>query len=334
MAEIGFVQEPRRPNGHAVPRFAGIPTFSRLPYTQDLNGIDVAIFGVPFDGGTSFRPGARFGPQGIRTSSRLLRGYNSVLDVQPFDDQVVIDYGDLRVVPSDIDDTYALVEGDVRDIYDHDVFPIAMGGDHSVILPLLRACAKKHGPVSLVQLDSHIDTWDIVFGKKYSHSTAIKRAQEEHLIDPRRSIQVGIRGTQPFKDDLDRTRALGFTIVTVEELFERGIRDVAAQILDVVGEKVYFTFDIDFVDPAFAPATGTPEVGGPNSREVLALVRELKELPLVAFDLVEVAPVYDQAEITGMLAANVIEELLSILAWQKRNRRVEQPREEQARGHR
>ncbi|HEX2923444.1 MAG TPA: arginase family protein, partial [Chloroflexota bacterium] len=160
---------------------------------------------------------------------------------------------------------------------------------------------------------------DVVFGKKYSHSSPIIRAIEEGLIDPHRSIQIGIRGSLPYVNDLDRTRALGLTIVTVEELFQRGVHDVAAQALDLVGEKVYFTFDIDFVDPAFAPGTGTPEVGGPSSRMVLDLVRELRTLPMVAFDLVEVAPVYDHAEITGMLAANVMMEVLSILSWQKRH---------------
>lgn len=322
MADVGFEQESRkRPHGHTVPRFAGFPTFARLPHTQSLEGVDVAIFGVPFDGGTSFRPGARFGPQGIREASRLLRTYNYAQDVRPFDDLSVIDYGDLEVVPSDIGDTYALVERDVELFYLQDVFPMALGGDHSVILPLLRACARKHGPVSLVQFDSHVDTWEKVFGKEYSHSTAIKRAIEEGLIDPHRSIQIGIRGTQPFPDDLDRTRGLGLTIVTSEELFQRGCQDVAAQVLDLVGEKVYLTFDIDFVDPAFAPGTGTPEVGGPSSREVLALVRGLKTLPLVAADLVEVAPVYDQSEITSMLAANVIMEIVSLLAWQRRLQR-------------
>ncbi len=338
MAEIGFEQEPRRPHGHMVPRFAGLPTFARLPNTQSLRGVDVAIFGVPFDGGTSFRPGARFGPEGIRQASRLLRSYNAVLDVQPFDDLTVIDYGDLPVVPSDIDDTYALL-GDQTDVfYDADVFPVAMGGDHSVILPLLRACAKKHGPVSLVQFDSHIDTWEKVFGKKYNHSTAIKRAIEEGLIDPHRSIQVGIRASQPFPDDLDRTRGLGITIVTAEELFERGIPAVAAQILKLVGPKVYLTFDIDFVDPAFAPGTGTPEIGGPSSREVLAILRALKSLPLVAADVVEVAPIYDQSEITGMLAANVIFEVISSLAWQRRHRqrdgRFGQPHQAKVRARR
>jgi agmatinase len=286
-----------------------------------LEGVDVAIFGVPFDAGTSFRPGARFGPQGIRQSSRLLRAYNYAQDVQPFDDLNVIDYGDFPIVPSDIMDTYTVTEREAWTLYAQGVFPVAMGGDHSVILPLLRACARKHGPVSLVQLDSHFDTWDVVFGKKYSHSSPILRAIEEGVIDPNRSIQVGIRGSLPYPDDLDRTRSLGLTIVTVEELFQRGTHDVAAQILKLVGEKVYFTFDIDFVDPAFAPATGTPEVGGPSSRQVLDLVRELRGLPLVAFDLVEVAPVYDHAEITCMLAANVIMEILSILAWQKRQHR-------------
>ena len=339
MADIGFEQEPRRPPEHSVPRFAGIGTFARLPHSQSLRGVDVAVFGVPFDGGTSYRPGARFGPQGIREASRLLRAYNYALDVQPFQELSVIDYGDLPVVPSDVEDSYALVEGAARVFYENDLFPFAMGGDHSVLLPLLRACAKKHGPVSLVQFDAHIDSWEQVFGKKYSHSTPVKRAIEEGLIDPHHSIQVGIRASQPFADDLDRTRGLGLTIVTAEELFARGIPDVTAQITRLVGPKAYLTFDIDFVDPAFAPGTGTPEVGGPSSREVLAILRDLKSLPLVAADLVEVAPIYDQSEITGMLAANVIFELISLLAWQKRHRqrdgRLGQPvRGEKARGRR
>ncbi len=318
MSDVDFRGGQRRPHGHVVPRFAGPATFARLPYTQSLAGVDVAVFGVPFDGGTTFRPGARFGPQGIRQASRLLRSYNYALDVQPFDDLSVIDYGDVAVIPFDIGDTFATVERDVAALYDRDVFPLAMGGDHSVGLPLLRACARKHGPVSLVQLDSHPDTWEDVFGKRYSHATVMKRAIEENLIDPYRSVQVGIRSSLPNRDDLDRTRALGITIVTVEQLFERGIRDVAAEVLNRVGNEVYFSFDVDFVDPAYAPGTGTPEVGGPSSRQVLDLIRELKALPIVAFDLVEVSPPYDHAEATSMLAANVIFEVLSILAWQRR----------------
>lgn len=320
MSDIPFDQPPRVPHGHVVPRFAGIGSFARLPHTQSLERVEVAVFGVPFDGGTTFRPGARFGPQGIRQSSRLLRAYNYALDVRPFDDLSVIDYGDLAVVPFDIGDTYALVEEQAAVFYDRQVFPIAMGGDHSVALPLLRACARSHGPVSLVQLDAHFDTWEKLYGKEYSHATVMKRAVEEKLIDPRSSIQVGIRGSLPYPDDLDRTRALGITVVTAEELSRRGVRDVAAEVLGRVGGKVYLTFDIDFVDPAYAPGTGTPEVGGPSSREAIDLLRELKALPLVAFDLVEVSPPYDQAELTTMLGANVIYEALSILAWRKSER--------------
>ncbi len=317
MSDAGFDQAASRPHGHAIPRFAGMATFAKLPHTQSIEGVDAAIFGVPFDGGTTFRPGARFGPQAIRQSSRLLRSYHYGLDVQPFDDLSVVDYGDLAVVPFDIKDTYALVEEQVSVLYDYGVFPIAMGGDHSVGLPLLRACAKKHGPVSVVQLDSHPDTWDKLFGKEYSHATVFKRAVEEELIDPHRSIQIGIRSTLPYRDDLERTRDLGITVITVEELFQRGIDDVAAEALRLVGDKVYLSFDIDFVDPAYAPGTGTPEVGGPSSRQALDMLRALKSLPLVGFDLVEVSPPYDHAEITCMLAANLIMEVAGILAWQK-----------------
>lgn len=320
MSNSGFEEAPRRPHGHIVPRFAGLATFARLPYAQTLTGVDVAIFGVPFDGGTTFRPGARFGPQGIRQSSRLLRSYHYALDVQPFDDLSVVDYGDLAVVPFDIYDTYAAVEEQLSVIYAHDVFPLALGGDHSVGLPLLRACARKHGSVSLVQFDSHPDTWEKLFGKEYSHATVMKRAIEEGLIDPHSSTQVGIRGTFPYRDDLARTRAMGLTVVTAEEMFQRGIQEVAAEIRGRVGDRVYLSFDIDFVDPAYAPGTGTPEVGGPSSRQVLDFLRELKTLPLVAADLVEVAPAYDHAEITCMLAANVVQEMLALLAWRRVHR--------------
>jgi agmatinase len=314
MTEKPFQQLPPRPTGHSVPRFAGLPTFSRLPYTQSLEGADVAIFGVPFDGGTSFRPGARFGPQAIRQSSRLIRDYNPAMDVVPFDLLSAIDYGDFAVVPTDIEDTYAAVEAQASLIHESGVFPLALGGDHSVVLPLLRACARRHGPVSLVQLDSHPDTWEKLFGKAHNHATVVKRAIEEELIDPHRSVQIGIRGSLPFRDDLERTRGLGITVITTDELLQRGVGDVAREVIGRVGERVYLTFDMDFVDPAYAPGTGTPEVGGPSSREAIALVRALRELPLVAADVVELSPPYDVSEITAMLAANVVFELLSILA--------------------
>jgi agmatinase len=321
MSDNRINQPTHRPHGHAVPRFAGISTFARLPYTQSLDGVDAAIFGVPFDGGTSFRPGARFGPQGIRQGSRLLRSYNYTLDVEPFEELSVIDFGDLAIVPTDISDTYALIDEQTTALYERGVFPVAMGGDHSITLPLLRACARKHGPVSLVQVDSHPDTWDKLFGKEYGHATVVKRAIEEGLIDPYTSFQIGLRGSLPFRDDFDRTRGYGITVFTIEDLFHQGIHQVARQVLKGVGKKVYFTFDIDFVDPAYAPGTGTPEVGGPTSRQALDLLRELKSLPLVGFDLVEVSPPYDNAEITSTLAANVIFEGLSMVAW----RRLQQP---------
>jgi agmatinase len=319
MADKPFQRVPPRPKGHTVPRFAGLPTFARLPYTQSLEGVDVAIFGVPFDGGTSFRPGARFGPQAVRQSSRLLRDYNPALDVEPFDVLSAIDYGDFAVVPTDIEDTYATVEAQASVFHENGVFPLALGGDHSVVLPLLRACARKHGPVSLVQMDSHPDTWERLFGKEYNHATAVKRAIEEGLIDPHRSVQIGLRGSLPFRDDLERTRALGITVITTDELLQHGASDVAREVLTRVGDRVYLTFDIDFVDPAYAPGTGTPEVGGPSSREAMALIRALRELPLVAADVVELSPPYDVAEITAMLAANVVFELLSILALKRQD---------------
>jgi agmatinase len=322
MTDKPFRQLPPRPRGHTVPRFAGLPTFSRLPYTQSLDGADVAILGVPFDGGASFRPGARFAPQAIRQASRLLRDYNPALDVEPFLALAAIDYGDFAVVPTDIGDTYALVEEQAIPFHEGGVFPLALGGDHSVVLPLLRACARRHGPVSLVQLDSHPDTWEKLFGKEHNHATVVKRAIEEELIDPHRSVQIGIRGSLPFRDDLVRTRGLGITVITSDDLLKRGIEDVAAEVVSRVGGVAYLTFDTDFVDPAYAPGTGTPEVGGPSSRETIALIRALRELPLVGADVVEISPPYDVAEITSMLAANVVFELLSILALKRRGEGV------------
>ncbi|HEX9016865.1 MAG TPA: agmatinase [Chloroflexota bacterium] len=316
---------PERPHGHEYPRFEGISTFARLPHTQQLDGVDAAIFGVPFDGGTSFRPGARFGPQGIRQGSRLIRSYNYTLDVEPLEGLTVIDYGDLAVVPTHIEDTYAMVEKQAAVFHDSGVFPVALGGDHSVTLPLLRASAAKHGRMSLVQVDSHPDTWETLYGKPYNHATVFKRAIEENLIDPTTSFQIGLRGSLPNRDDFERTRGYGITIVTVEDLFARGAEDVASEVLRRVGPEVYFTFDIDFVDPAYAPGTGTPEVGGPSSRQAIDLLRELRGLPLVGFDVVEVSPPYDQSEITAMLAANVVFEALSMVAWQRNHREVEHP---------
>jgi agmatinase/guanidinopropionase len=297
----------------------GIVTFGRQTHTRDMTGADVAIVGVPFDSGTSHRSGARFGPRKIREMSMMLWGYNNPLAVAPFKTLRVVDYGDVNVVPVDIEDTYANVEREVSAILDAGVSVVALGGDHSIALPLLRAHAKRHGPLAVVHFDSHPDTWDREFGlHPYSHGTPFRRAIEEELIDTRAYIQIGIRGPTSGQTDLQDTRDLGARVITIDEAMAIGIPAIVAEIRETTGDKkVYVSFDIDAVDPAFAPGTGTPEVGGLTSYQALQLVRGLKGLHLVGFDLVEVSPPYDHGDITAVLASNLAFEFLSLLALNK-----------------
>jgi agmatinase len=302
----------------AYPRFEGIATFMRLPQRQELDGVDVALVGIPFDTGASYRVGARFGPQAIRIGSRLLRPYNPVLQVNVFDYLSVIDYGDVPVVPGFIQESYQAISAGLRPLYTAGVIPIGMGGDHSIVLAELRAAAEKHGPVGLVHFDAHSDTWDAYWGQKYTHGTAFRRALEEGLLDPTRSIQVGMRGSLYGPTDLEEVASLGLELITTEELLALGMEVVATRVRERVGDgPTFFSFDIDFIDPACCPGTGTPEIGGPLAREVLALVRQLRGINFVALDLVEVLPQYDVAEVTAMTAANVIYEFLSLLALQR-----------------
>jgi len=301
------------------PRFAGIKTFMRLPHVTTTEGVDVAIVGVPFDTGASYRVGARFGPEAIRSVSALLRHHNEVLDVSIFDHCSVVDYGDLPVNPGYIEDSYKMIEDGLLPILDGGVTPIMLGGDHSVTLPELRAMAKTHGPVALIHFDSHTDTGDKRFGRKYTHGTPFRRAVEEELILVDHSIQVGMRGSIYSRDSLDDARKLGFDLVTTVEAQEQGIGDLIQRIRDRTGAaKAFVTFDIDFVDPAYAPGTGTPEVGGFTSREALQVVRGLRDLDLVGFDLVEVLPQYDPSRITALLAANIVYEFISLIALRKK----------------
>lgn len=311
--------EPRDPL--KIPRFADVRTFWRLPYMKEIPaGIDFAIVGIPFDTGASYRIGARFGPEAIRSQSLILRTHNPALDISPFEYCSGIDYGDIQVIPGFIEHSYEAIEKEYFSIIDKGVIPIALGGDHSITLAELRAIAKKHGPVALVQFDSHTDTDPDYYGHKYNHGTPFIRAVEEGLLLVEHSIQVGIRGSTYSKDEIDKARRLGFEVVTAEEMFKLGIDKVAQMIQEHVGDaKVFVTFDIDFVDPAYAPGTGTPEVGGPSSRETLELVRKgLKGLNFVGFDLVEVYPQYDPGFITALLAANIIFEFISLIALNKR----------------
>ncbi|NJE26810.1 agmatinase [Thermococcus sp. MV5] len=308
-----------------IPRFADIRTFWRLPYMKEIpTNIDFAVVGIPFDTGASYRVGARYGPEAIRSQSLILRSHNPALDISPFDYCSGVDYGDIPVVPGYIEDSYKKIEEGLLPIIDKGVIPIALGGDHSITLAELRAMTKRHGPVALVQFDSHTDTDPDYYGHKYNHGTPFIRAVEEGLLLVEHSIQVGIRGSTYSKDEIEKARKLGFEVVTAEEMYKLGIDEVAKRIQERVGDaKVFVTFDIDFVDPAYAPGTGTPEVGGPSSRETLELVRKgLKGLNFVGFDLVEVYPQYDPSFITALLAAHIIFEFISLIALNKREKQT------------
>ncbi len=303
-----------------TPRFSGVRTFMRLPNVQDLENSDAAIVGAPFDTGATFRAGARFGPEGIRSASHLLRRYNPSLDVVIFDHLSVIDYGDVPVVPGYIEESYRRIAEGLEPIHRAGVIPIVLGGDHSIALPELRAAAAVHGPLALVQFDSHPDTWDAYFGEKHTHGTPFRRAVEEGLLRPERSIQVGMRGSIYDIGDWDDARELGFDLVPTDAVRKLGIEETIARIRERVGDaKFYVSFDVDFVDPAFAPGTGTPEIGGFTSREAQEFVRGLAGLDLVGCDVVEVYPAYDPAQITALLAANVAHEFLSLVALRRKN---------------
>jgi agmatinase len=303
-----------------TPRFSGVRTFMRLPSTQDLENSDVAIVGAPFDTGATFRAGARFGPEGIRSVSHLLRRYNPSLDVVIFDHLSVIDYGDVPVIPGYIEASYESIREGLEPIHRAGVVPIVLGGDHSIALPELRAASAVHGPLALVQFDSHPDTWDAYFGQKHTHGTPFRRAVEEGLLDPSRSIQVGMRGSIYDQGDWNDAVELGFDLVPTDAVRKLGIGETIGRIRERVGDaKVYASFDVDFVDPAFAPGTGTPEIGGFTSREAQEFVRGLVGLDLIGCDVVEVYPAYDPAQITALLAANVAHEFLSLIAARRKN---------------
>ncbi len=297
------------------PRFAHPATFMRLPHIEDPRGLDVAIVGVPYDGGTSYRPGARLGPREIRAQSSLIRPYSYFQKVAPFDRLNVADVGDIDAPPVSIEKCYDVVTGRIGAIAGAGARPIVIGGDHSISLPILRALAKQHGRLALVQFDAHIDTWDEYFGGRYFHGTPFRRAIEEGLIDGKRFIQVGIRGPMYGEDDFDFHRQHGITMIDIDQVKARGIAWTVEQIRGVVTGPAYMTFDIDSVDPAFAPGTGTPEVGGLTSHEAQQLVRGLAGLSLVGGDIVEVAPPFDgPGQITALLAANLMFEFLCVLA--------------------
>lgn len=305
-------------DGLKVPRYAGLTTFARLPRLEDVDDYDVAVVGVPWDSGVTYRPGARFGPSAIRQASRLLRPYNPALDAQPFRDAQVVDAGDVAANPFDIaraiDQTReglaALITPAGRPI-------VSLGGDHTMALPGLQAMHGVHGPLALVHFDAHLDTWNTYFDAPYTHGTPFRRASEQGLIVKGSSAHVGIRGSLYDRQDLLDDEELGFTIVHCRDIDRIGVDGIVERVVERVGDHpVYVSIDIDVLDPAFAPATGTPEAGGMTSRELLGVLRAMRELRLVGADIVEVSPVYDHAEVTAVAAANIAYELVTIMSEQ------------------
>ena len=301
------------------PRFCNMGTFMRMQKVDSAEGLDFAIAGAPFDTASSFRSGSRFGPNAIRNISAMMKPNNVIMQVNIMDGLKGGDIGDFNVTPGYIHPTYQAIEEGVANILKENACPIVLGGDHSITLAELRAVAKKYGPVALVHFDSHSDLCDEVFGQKYNHGTPFRRALEENMIDASHSIQVGMRGSLYDPDEHKMAAELGMKLIPAHKVREMGLETLIKTIFVFFWDKPCFlTFDIDFVDPAYAPGTGTPEVGGFTSLEALDLVRKIKDLNFVGFDLVEVLPAYDHGEITAYLAANIVFEYLSILAVKKK----------------
>jgi agmatinase len=303
-----------------IPRFAGPATFARLPRIDEVDRADVAVVGVPFDSGVSYRPGARFGPAHIRQSSRLLRPFNPALEVEPFGAQQVVDAGDIACTPFDIEAAIGQVELGATALTSAGMRLLTLGGDHTIALPLLRTMAKQRGPVAVLHFDAHLDTWDTYFGAPYTHGTPFRRASEEGLIDLVHSMHVGIRGPLYAATDLPDSERLGFATVHCADVELHGLSAVVDRMRARLGSvPVYVSVDVDVLDPAHAPGTGTPEAGGLTSRELLVLLRALADLDVISADIVEVAPAYDHAELTGIAAAHIAYELLSVMSCKPRS---------------
>lgn len=298
-------------------RFAGLATFGRVPRLDEVGNTDIAVVGVPFDSGVSYRPGARFGGNAIREASRQLRPYNPAQKVYPFHYAQVADAGDIAANPHDIPEALETIEAAAGELVGRGSRLMTLGGDHTIALPLLRAVAREHGPIALLHFDAHLDTWDSYFGSAYTHGTPFRRAVEEGILDTSSLSHVGIRGSVYQESDLTDDAKLGFGIVTSADVMRRGVDEVAQQLRERIGGRpLYVSVDIDVLDPAHAPGTGTPEAGGMTSREVLEILRGLSGCRLVSADLVEVAPAYDHAEITSVAASHIAYELITIMAGQ------------------
>lgn len=312
--------EPRRPpvgppDASETPRFSGFASFALLPRLVDVEHADVAVVGVPFDAGVSYRSGARFGPSAVRQASRLLRPYHPGLDVSPFASQQVADAGDIAPNPFNIEEAVETIERAATELLDTGARLVTIGGDHTIALPLLRAVSRKHGPVALLHFDAHLDTWDTYFGARYTHGTPFRRASEEGLLDLAALSHVGTRGPLYAPEDLSEDRRLGFGIVSAMDVAELGAKETARILRERIGDRpLYISVDVDVMDPAHTPGTGTPEAGGLTSRELLSILRGLAGMNIVSCDVVEVAPAYDHAEITSIAASHVMYEMISLMA--------------------
>ncbi|MER2135495.1 MAG: agmatinase [Arthrobacter sp.] len=298
-----------------VPRYAGAATYARLPRLDQVERADVAVVGVPFDTGVSYRPGARFGGNHIREASRLLRPYNPAQDASPFASLQVADAGDLAVNPFNINEAIETIQAGALDLTEDGTRLLTLGGDHTIALPLLRAAAERAGePVAMLHFDAHLDTWDTYFGAEYTHGTPFRRAVEEGILDTEAISHVGTRGPLYGKKDLEDDRRFGFGILTSSDVFRQGIDEVVAKLRDRIGNRpLYISVDIDVLDPAHAPGTGTPEAGGITSRELLEILRGMRGLNLIGADVVEVAPAYDHADITAVAASHVAYDLITLM---------------------
>ena len=310
------------PDASLSPRYTGIRTFARCPAVNDWANADVAVIGIPFDTATSYRTGPRFGPAAIRDQSQLLRPWHPALAVDVFASLSIIDGGDLDITPGNAEKTAGQIATGLAPVIEAGAVPLVLGGDHSIVLGELRAHARRHGPVGVVLLDAHADTWESYYGERYFHGTPFKRALEEGLIDPKRSLLAGMRGSLYAASDLDEPRKWGFEIVSCEELRTWTPERYGQRVRERLGDgPAYFSFDIDALDPAFAPGTGTPEVAGLLPHEALAFIRALAGLSFVGFDVVEVSPQFDgPGQVTALLAASVAYEFLALTALARRDR--------------
>ncbi|MCE8508922.1 agmatinase [Ruegeria pomeroyi] len=300
--------------GNDLARFSGPNTFMRLPQAQALDGLDVAILGIPMDIGTSWRSGTRFGPKQIRSESAMIRPYNMATGAAPFDCLQIADIGDLAINTFSLADSLRIIKESYDAILTHDVIPVSMGGDHSITLPILRAIAARHGPVALVHVDAHADVNDEMFGERETHGTVFRRAYEEGLIQPDKTYQIGIRGSGYAATDFTEAQGWGFQQFPAWELWHRSLKPLGDEIRRDIGDRpVYVTYDIDSLDPAYAPGTGTPEIGGLTTPQALELIQALRGLKIVGCDLVEVSPPYDPSGNTALTAANLLYELLCVL---------------------